>query len=99
MLDEFGRFDIRDQDRGDEGIVAPAHQVEGLFVVGAKDDAVGVEEVINGAAFAEKLRVGSNAELNAGGSIATHCVTDLLSGFDGDGGFVDDDPVAVFRLK
>jgi len=58
-----------------------------------------VEEVVNGTTFTQELRVGGHAELDALGSVATDGLADLLTGLHRDGGFVDDDAIAVFGLE
>ena len=66
----------------------------GAFVVGADDDAVGMEEVGDGGSLAQELGVGDDVEEMAGDAVALHGAADPLVGVDGDGAFFDDDLVA-----
>ena len=69
-------------------------QVGGGFAVGADDDAVGMEEVLDGGAFAQELGVGDHVEEAAGDAVALDGAADPLVGVDRDGAFFDDDLVA-----
>ena len=65
------------------------HQLFGACIVGADDDAVGAEEVADGDALFEELRVGDNGELGLGAT--GDDAGDQVGGADGNGGLVDDD--------
>ena len=69
----------------------------GALAVGADDDAVGMQEVGDGGAFAEKLGVGDDVEEVAGDAVALDGAANPLVGVDGDGAFFDDDFVAGER--
>ena len=99
ILGEFGTLDVGDDQAfvvALEGGVEGAHQVDGLVVLGADDDAVGAHEVVDGGAFLEEFGVGNDAvgdvdrtlrEFVGDGSL------DLGCGADGDRALVDDDLV------
>ena len=72
-----------------EGGVELRHQLFGAGIIGADDHAVGAEEVADGNALFEELRIGDDSEL--GGRSACDDAGDQVGGAHGDGGLVDDD--------
>lgn len=69
----------------------------GAVAVGTNDDAIGMEEVGDGSAFAEELRIGDDVEQMACDAIAFHGAADPLVGIDRDRALFDDDLVAGKR--
>lgn len=95
MFDEFGAVDVCDENGSDEGFVDFLHDGEGAVAVATDDDAVGVHEVFDGAAFAEEFGVGDDVEFDGWFGVAADGLGDAFAGSDGDGAFVDDDAVAI----
>ena len=97
VLDQLGRVDVGDENGSDERLVNLLHVGQRALVVGTDDDAVGVEEVIDGAAFAEEFGVRHDAELDAGRGVAADGLLDLVAGLHGHCGLVHDHAVAELR--
>ena len=56
VLDEFGGVDVRDDDRRLERRVNFLHRGDGPLRADADDNAVGIHQIADGKAFAEKFR-------------------------------------------
>jgi acyl carrier protein len=75
-----------------EGRVERAHQQDGLVVVGAHDDAVGLHEVLDRRAFLQEFGVGDHAVGRGRASLAQLVgdrLADPVGGADGHGALVD----------
>ena len=79
---------------GGQGRIDVAEDGGGFFVVGAYDDTVGVEEVLDSGAFAKELGVGDDIEAGLLDAVAEHAAGDPLIGVDGDSALFDKDLVA-----
>lgn len=80
---------------GGEGKIDLAEEVAGALGVGADDDAIGIEEVGDGGAFAKELGVGDDLELVFSAAVEQDDATDPFVGVHGNGAFFDDDFEAV----
>lgn len=88
--DFFARNPVRvNRDEGFEGGLA----FRGLLA--ADEDAVGIFHVGDGSAFSEELRVREDLEGGVGGGVRGDDALDRGGGFNRDGGFLDDDFIAV----
>jgi hypothetical protein len=79
-----------------------AHDVRGVVVVRADDDAVGAHEVVDGGAFLEEFRVRHDVERKAAAARPQDGVNfrpDLVRGADGNGALVHDDALTVHVLR
>ena len=86
LVDRATEFAIED------GRVEFAEFLRGRIVVHADDDAVGMEEVADGSAFAQKLRIGRDAKGEAGlAAIYVERALELLAGVRGHSAFLDDE--------
>ena len=65
VLDRLGRRRVGDDERGGDAEVERRDPDGGRLVVGADDDAVGVEEVVDGRALAEELGVRHDVHVGA----------------------------------
>jgi hypothetical protein len=90
--DSIGRLVIF---AGREGLVNGLQQIAGAIGVGSDDDAVGVEEVDDGGAFAEELGIGGHVEQFAGDAVSFDDAADPLVGVNGDRAFFNDDFVLI----
>ena len=64
VLGQFGALDVGNDQAlvvALEGGVEGAHEVDGLLVLGADNDAVGAHEVVDGSAFFQELGIGNDA--------------------------------------
>ena len=90
VLDHLGRMEVGDQDPGLQLAVEPGHRPRGRFVVRSEHQAVRMHEVVDGAAFAEKLRIRHHRE----GDLVPQVLADDpghdVAGPDGHGALVDD---------
>ena len=93
VLDEFGRVDVRNENRSHERLVDFLHHRNGTLAVAADDDAVGLHEVRHRAAFPEKFGITHDIKFRAALVIAADRVGDFLAGFHGHGALVDDHAV------
>jgi hypothetical protein len=95
VLDELGAVDVGDEHGRDEGLIHFLHEGEGAVAVAADDDAIGLHEVLDGAAFTEEFGIADDIELDAGLGIAADGLGNALAGLDWDGALIDDDAVAI----
>src|SRR6185312_15982614 len=80
---------------GSQRLVNLAQEMGGAFGLHSNNDTVGMEEIGDGGAFAEKLGIRDNVEGVARGAVALEGTGDPLVGVDGNGAFFDDDLVAI----
>ena len=77
------------------GAYSSRHHLAAALVVGADHHAIGLQEVVDGGALLQELRVADDAERVAG--LLAHHLAHLLGGPDRHRALVDDDLVAVHR--
>jgi hypothetical protein len=79
----------------DERLVDALEQIGGALVAGAHHDAVGMQEVNDGRAFAEELGIRDHVEVLRGYTMAMQHPADPLVGVDRDRAFFHDDLVTL----
>ena len=94
VLDHLGRAGVGDEDGGVEGGVERGDAIGDVGLIGAEDDAIGVEDVVDGGAFAQELRVGDDREGDVGAGVLGEDFGHELDRADGHRALVDDDEVA-----
>lgn len=95
MLDQFGGIDVRHHDGRLERSVDFLHGLNGALGLDADNDAIGLHEVLDGEAFAEKFWIADDVEFDLGLAVAGDGFGDFLTGLDGDGAFINDDFVTA----
>ena len=100
MLDELGALHAGDHyRRAFHWLVDAAHQFLGLLGGDAHHYAVGLQEVPDGGAFAQELRVGGHVEGEVVLVVALHGLDDPVAGGHGDGGLLHDHRVVGHVLR
>ena len=94
VLDQFGAVDVGDKEGGDKGFIDLLHQGGRPVAVRAKDDAVRFHQIGHSRTFAKEFGIRNHVEFGIR-RVALDRLGDLFTGLDRDGGFVDDDLVAL----
>ena len=94
MLDQFGRVDIRNDDRRIERRVQFFHRGNRPLGPDSHHDPVRMHQVLDGEPFAQKFRVADDIKLNGRLAVPLDRLGDLVTGFHRNGAFIDNDLVA-----
>ena len=94
VLDQFRGIDVRDDDRRVEGRINFLHGLHRPLGANPHHHPVGLHQVLDGEAFAQKFGIADHVEVHPGLAVALDRFGDLFAGLDRDGAFVHHDLVA-----
>ena len=89
VLDHLGAVQVGDEDPGLELAIQSGHRLRGLRVMGAKDQPIGMHEVLDGAALSEELRVRYHVKRDLALQVLAHDAGHDVARSDRHGALVD----------
>src|SRR6266404_3372956 len=93
MLNQLGAIDVGDQNGSHEWLVNFFHHVDGVFALRSDDDPIGLHQIADSAAFAEKFRIANDIELRSVSIVAFDRFGYFLTRFYRNCALVDNHPV------
>src|SRR6266576_675903 len=90
MLYSLRAVDIGNKNRRHERLVDFFHQIGRMFALRTDDDPVGMHQIVNGAAFAQKFRIADDVELRAVTIITLNRLGHFFTGFYRHRALIDD---------
>ena len=93
MLNQLGAIDVGYENGGHERLVNFFHHVDGMFALCSDDDSIGLHQIADSAAFAEKFRIANDIELRSESIVAFDRFGYFLAGFYRNRALVDNHPV------
>lgn len=99
VFNEFGAFDVSEEDGHIEWLVDLSHNLAGTVVTNTDDHPVTRHKIFDGAAFAEEFGVADDVEVDLVDIMFGEDFGNEIAGSDGDGTFIDDNFIGISVLS